>query len=101
MMTEAQPLPAHLAEIVANYNAATLPAQLMAKPALYWPEFWQCLLGIPDSTANEIVRQPDAPPFFMIGRRRYIRTADAIAWVERISKSHPYYPRVNNKGAAA
>lgn len=81
-------------------TAADLPAQLMAKPALYWPEFWQGLLGIPDSTADELARAPDAPKFFLIGRRRYIRTADAIEWINRIAQSRPYTPRRNNRRAA-
>lgn len=81
-------------------DAATLPAQLMSKPALYWPEFWEGLLGIPESTAEEIVREPNGPKFFLIGRRRYIRTKDAIAWIDRIAESRPYFPRRNNKRAA-
>lgn len=76
---------------------ATLPAQLMAKPALYWPEFWQDLLGVPDSTAEELTREPDGPKFFLIGRRRYIRTVDAIAWINKIAESRPYFPRRNNR----
>lgn len=80
---------------------ASLPAQLMAKPALYWPEFWQDLLGIPDSTAEELARDPDAPKFFLIGRRRYIRTKDAIAWIDKIAESRPYFPRRNNKREVA
>lgn len=82
-------------------NESALPAQLMAKPALYWPEFWQDLLGIPDSTAEEITRQPDGPRFFLIGRRRFIRTADAVEWIDRIAKSKPYFPRRNARRSKA
>ena len=73
-----------------------LPSQLMAKPALFWPEFWQDLLGIPESTAEELARGPDAPKFFLIGRRRYIRTKDAIAWIDKIAESRAYTPRTNS-----
>lgn len=82
---------------ITPHDPATLPAQLMAKPALYWPEFWQDLLGIPDTTAEQLAREPDGPKFFLIGRRRYIRTADAIAWIDRIAASKPYFPRRNNR----
>lgn len=81
-------------------TAASLPAQLMAKPALFWPEFWQDLLGIPESTAEELARGADAPKFFLIGRRRYIRTKDAIAWIDKIAEAKPYFPRRNNRRAA-
>lgn len=74
----------------------TLPSELMAKPALYWPEFWQGLLGIPESTAEEIAREPGAPKFFLIGRRRFIRTADAVAWLDKRATVKPYIPRRNN-----
>ena len=77
-----------------------LPSQLMAKPALFWPEFWQDLLGIPESTAEELARGPDAPKFFLIGRRRYIRTKDAIDWIDKIAEAKPYFPRRNNRRAA-
>lgn len=97
---EQQPLPPHLAEIVANYNAATLPAQLMAKPALTWEEFWSGILGLPDSTAEQIAREPNAPKFFLLGRRRYIRTKDAIAWIDQIAASAPYFPRRNRRAAS-
>lgn len=78
-------------------NTYPAPADLMAKPALFWPEFWQGLLGIPEATANELVRSPDAPKFFLIGRRRYIRREDAILWINRMAEARPYYPRKNNK----
>ncbi|HJV28680.1 MAG TPA: hypothetical protein VJ673_23575 [Aromatoleum sp.] len=70
------------------------PSELMAKPAMSWPEFLQ-LLGLPESTAEEAIREPDAPKFFLIGRRRYIRTADVVAWLDKQATAKPYFPRRN------
>ncbi len=77
------------------------PTDLMAKPAFSWSEFWQGLLGMPDSTAEEIVRTADAPSFFLIGRRRFIRKDDAIAWIDRMAVARPYIPRRNNRAGGA
>lgn len=99
--TPAERLPAHLAEIVADYNAATLPMQLMSKPALSWDEFWGGLLGLPDSTAEQLAREPDAPHFFLLGRRRFIRTADAVTWIEAKADRSPYVPRRNRTSGSA
>ncbi|WP_413614889.1 hypothetical protein MRB56_14165 [Halomonas cupida] len=96
--TAKEPTITDLASLVGKYDASTLPLQLMAKPALSWSEFWQELLNIPDSTANQVARQPDGPPFFLIGRRRFIRTEDARAWIDRVADSRRYVPRVNVKG---
>lgn len=76
-----------------------LPAQLMAKPALTWEEFWSGILGLPPSTAELVAKQDPAPRFFLLGRRRYIRTSDAIAWLEQAAKASPYYPRRNKRAA--
>lgn len=78
---------------------AALPSELMAKPALSWEEFWAGILGIPDSTAEQLAREPDAPKFFMLGRRRYIRTADACAWIDQRAQVTPYYPRRNRRAS--
>lgn len=73
------------------------PSELMAKPVLYWPEFWQGILNLPETTAEEIGKSPDAPKFFLIGRRRFIRQKDALAWIDRMAEAKPYFPRRNNK----
>lgn len=70
------------------------PSELMAKPAMSWPEFLH-LTGLPESTAEEALREPDAPKFFLIGRRRYIRTADVVAWIDEQATARPYFPRRN------
>lgn len=80
-----------------QHHAPAPADQLMAKPALSWDEFWQSLLGIPDSTAEQLAREPNAPKFFLLGRRRYIRTADAVAWIDAKAKESPYFPRRNNR----
>ena len=79
-----------------NQTALHSPSDLMAKPALTWDEFWLGILGLPDTTANEIVRGDESPAFFLIGRRRFIRTVDAIAWLDRMAKVRAYTPRRNN-----
>ncbi|MHB8912744.1 MAG: hypothetical protein ACYC42_08870 [Lysobacter sp.] len=74
----------------------TLPAQLMAKPALSWDEF--CfLLDLPESTAELVAREEPAPKFFLIGRRRYIRTEDAVEWLTQRAAAMPYFPRRNKR----
>jgi hypothetical protein len=79
---------------------ANLPAQLMAKPALTWEEFWNGILGLPSSTAELVAKQDPPPRFFLIGRRRYILTPDAIAWLNEAASAAPYFPRRNKKAAA-
>ncbi|MDX9718431.1 MAG: hypothetical protein RBT67_13760 [Thauera sp.] len=76
------------------------PADLMAKPAMSFEELFLGLLGLPESTAEELVRSPDAPKMFLLGRRRYIRTPDAVAWLDRMAEAKPYFPRRNNRRAA-
>lgn len=77
----------------------TLPAQLMAKPALTWEEFWDGILGLPSSTAEQVAKQDPAPRFFLIGRRRYILTSDAVEWLTRAASAAPYYPRRNKRAS--
>lgn len=83
-------------------HPATAPAadQLMAKPAMTWDEFWSDLLAIPNSTAEQLAREPNAPKFFLLGRRRYIRTVDAIAWIDEMASAAPYCPRRYQRRAA-
>lgn len=78
-------------------HADVMPAQLMAKPALSWEEFWTGILGLPDSTAEQLAREPDAPRFFLLGRRRYIRTTDACTWIDQRAEAAPYFPRRNKR----
>jgi len=72
------------------------PSEIFAKPAFSWSEFW-ALIDLPESTGEELVREPNPPRFFMLGRRRYIRKADALAWIDAKAKSAPYIPRTNNR----
>lgn len=76
------------------------PSELMAKPVLCWSEFWQGLINIPESTAEEIGKSHNAPKFFLIGRRRFIRQKDALAWIDRMAEAKPYFPRRNNRKGA-
>jgi hypothetical protein len=79
---------------------SSAPSQLMAKPLLSWDEFWQGIVGIPDSTAALVAKEEPAPKFFLLGRRRYIRTADACAWIDKRADAAPYFPRRNKRAAA-
>lgn len=78
-------------------NEANLPTELMAKPVLSWEEFWDSLLGLPKSTAELVARDEPVPKFFLIGRRRYIRTADAVEWLDQAASASPYFPRRNKR----
>lgn len=80
-------------------NEAALPAQLMAKPALSFEELFAGLLDLPASTAELVVREEPAPKFFLIGRRRYIRTEDAVEWLNQRAAATPYLPRRNRRAA--
>ena len=81
-----------------NEGEALAPAsEILAKPAMSWAEFWQGVLGLPASTAELIAREPDAPHFYLIGRRRYIRKTDALDWIDQKARSAPYFPRRNRK----
>lgn len=75
------------------------PSEILAKPAMTWSEFWLDLLGLPETTAEQLTREAGAPPFFLLGRRRYIRRDDAIAWIDAKAESDPYVPRRNNRKA--
>lgn len=79
---------------------ALSPAELMAKPALTFEELFVGVLGLPISTAEELARSEDAPPMFLLGRRRYIRHADALKWIDSMAQAKPYFPRRNNRRAA-
>lgn len=52
-------------------------AATLAKPAWSFEELC-VVLGLPDSTVEVIAREQPAPPFFLLGRRRYILRADAL-----------------------
>lgn len=76
-----------------------MPAQLMAKPALSFEELFGGILQLPDSTAEQVAREEPAPKLFMLGRRRYIRTEDAVEWLKQRAESAPYFPRRNKRAA--
>ncbi len=75
------------------------PSQLMAKPALTFEELFGGLLNLPDSTAEQVAREEPAPRLFMLGRRRYIRTEDAVEWLKQRAEAAPYFPRRNKRTA--
>ena len=75
-----------------------LPSEIMAKPAISFEEFFDSILGLPASTAELICRQEPRPAFFLIGRRRYILTTDAVSWLNEKAKTTAYTPRRNANG---
>lgn len=82
-----------------NTDSTPAPAaNPFTKPVLSWPEFWD-LIGVTESTARTLAKGPDAPPFFTLGRKRFIRLEDALDWIERIAETRRYVPRKNKKGA--
>jgi hypothetical protein len=42
------------------------------------------VLHVPASTWQLRKKSPDAPPIFSIGKRSYVRTAELLAWCERL-----------------
>lgn len=78
-------------------DTTPLPVQLMAKPAMSFEELFGELLGLPDSTAEQVAREVPSPKFFLLGRRRYIRTEDAVEWLKQRSEAAPYFPRRNKR----
>jgi hypothetical protein len=79
---------------------SSLPVQLMAKPAISFEELFIDILELPKSTAEAVVREEPKPKFFLIGRRRYIRTPDAITWLDLVAEANPYFPRLNKRASA-
>lgn len=75
--------------------AMELPTTLQ-KPAWTFEEF-SAVLGLPESTLEDLARQDPAPPFFLLGRRRYILQADALDWLEAMRNAHPWCPRRNSR----
>lgn len=82
-------------------NTASPAANPITKLVLTWPEFWQDLIGVTESTARKLSTGPNAPPFFTLGRKRFIRLEDALAWLEQMAVTKRYVPRKNRKGGAA
>lgn len=77
---------------------AVLPAQLMLKPALSFEELFTDLLNLPESTAEQVAREEPKPKLFLIGRRRYILTPDAVEYLNELARAKPYHPRRNKRG---
>ncbi|MFC3683418.1 hypothetical protein [Hydrogenophaga luteola] len=72
-----------------------LPTTL-SKPAWTFDELC-AVLGLPPATLELIARQEPAPPFFLLGRRRYILQADALEWLQDVRNARPWVPRKNNR----
>ena len=72
-----------------------LPTTL-AKPAWTFDEL-SAVLGLPPATLELIAREQPAPPFFLLGRRRYILRTDALDWLAEVRDARPWVPRKNGK----
>ena len=64
-------------------NRARLRAALWATPILADPEI-PVALRIAPSTWQLRKKSSDSPPLFSIGKRSYCRTAELLAWCERL-----------------
>ena len=82
-------------------DRATCARALMELPALPAGDFFEIVLGLPKSTSEELIASGEAPAMFLLGRRRYIRQADALAWLDEMSVAAPYVKRANRKRRAA
>ena len=71
------------------------PLEIMAKPAISFEEFFIILLGLPRTTADELIRAGDGPPMFLLGRRRYVLRDDGIAWLEAHAEANRHFRRIN------
>jgi hypothetical protein len=80
-----------------SFHRAIEADHLMRLPAMPASDFFGVVLGLPDSTAEEIIDVGDGPEMFLLGRRRYIRTVDALAWLDERAQSAPYVKRRNIK----
>ncbi len=80
----------------AELNAAS-PAlgDVLQKPVWSFNELAQ-IFGLPISTLEQILREQPAP-FFLMGRRRFIKRADAMDWLDDIAASNQHIPRRNNR----
>lgn len=90
-----------LLDFLIGYDTRKKPSELMAKPALSFDEFFCELLGLPASTAEQLCKGKDAPPLFALGRRRYIRTSDAVEWLDDMARQCAYVPRRNARKVGA
>lgn len=54
-------------QAIVGFNSEPTPVQLMAKPALTVDEFFTSLLGLPSSTMEFILKEPDPPKVFLLG----------------------------------
>jgi hypothetical protein len=81
-----------------NDTTRAVEAQnLMQLPAIPATDFFATVLGLPESTFEELIAQGQAPRMFLLGRRRYVLQADALAWLDQIAESNTYVKRKNNK----
>ena len=65
-------------------NRAQRIAALWATPIMADPEI-PIALRIPASTWQLRKKSADAPPIFSIGKRSYVRTAELLAWCEKLT----------------
>jgi hypothetical protein len=54
-------------------------------------------LQLPQSTLQMLLEEHPCDDLFLMGRRRFIRQEDALAWVDMVAARNPYTPRRNNR----
>lgn len=68
------------------------PSELASKPILTLPEV-VTLTSLPTTTLYQHTKQGNGPPWFFIGRKRYVRTPDLLAWIDKhTSNRSPQIP---------
>ncbi len=82
----------HAAEEVATQASL---GDLIAKPVWSFTDLTQ-IFGLPVSTLEQVLREHPAP-FFLLGRRRFIKRGDAMDWLDDVAAANRHYPRKNNR----
>ena len=67
--------------------------ELIHKPVWSFSELAK-IFGLPASTLEGLAKDHPAR-FFVMGRRRFIKQADAMDWLDDVAAANPYYPRKN------
>ncbi len=74
----------------------TPPYQAIAAKPVWSMDDFHTMLDVPFTTLEQAL--VDCPAkVFTIGRRRYIKQADALAWVDQMATRYPYTRRVDGR----
>ncbi len=69
--------------------------ELAAKPVWSMLDL-AALMDVPFSTLEQAIE--DCPPrLFTVGRRRYIKPADAMVWIDQLATRYPYTRKTDGR----